>query len=66
MIRYSYNRQVTPPAPFFRVALGCAETGKELADVTAAPRRAGHGEGPGLSLKAGKRDAGEFLAPRPN
>jgi predicted aspartyl protease len=35
MIRYGYNRQVSPPAPFVHVTLRCAETGKEIADVPA-------------------------------
>jgi hypothetical protein len=44
MIRYSYNRQVQPPAPFVHVSLSCLETGKAVADLpaqidTAADRR---------------------------
>ncbi len=30
MIRYSYNRQVVPPAPFIHVMLRCNETGREI------------------------------------
>jgi hypothetical protein len=35
MIRYGYNQQVQPPAPFVHVTLRCPETGKSLADVPA-------------------------------
>jgi hypothetical protein len=35
MIRYLYNRQCNPPAPFVHVALRCPQTGKELTDVPA-------------------------------
>ena len=30
MIRYSYNRQVVPPAPFIHVTRRCVETGQEI------------------------------------
>ncbi len=30
MIRYSYNRQLVPPAPFIHVAVRCIETGREI------------------------------------
>lgn len=49
MVRYAYNRQVNPPAPFIYVRLRCPDTGKELdnlpaqvdtaADRTIVPRR---------------------------
>jgi hypothetical protein len=35
MIRYAYNRQVEPPAPFVHVALRCAETGQAVSDLPA-------------------------------
>jgi hypothetical protein len=35
MIRYTYNRQIVPPAPFVHVTLRCAETGKEVNAVPA-------------------------------
>jgi hypothetical protein len=35
MIRYSYNRQLVPPAPFVHVTIRCLETGKELNGVPA-------------------------------
>ena len=35
MIRYGYNQQVIPPAPFVHVTLRCPETGKEAADLPA-------------------------------
>ena len=35
MIRYGYNQQVEPPAPFVYVTLRCRETGKELTDLPA-------------------------------
>jgi hypothetical protein len=35
MIRYSYNRQLTPPAPFVHVTLRCPSTGKEIANFPA-------------------------------
>jgi predicted aspartyl protease len=33
VIRYSYNQQVSPPAPFVHVTLRCHETGKEAANL---------------------------------
>lgn len=35
MIRYSYNRQLSPPAPFIHVTLRCIETGKEVTQMPA-------------------------------
>ncbi len=35
MIRYFYNRQYDPPAPFVHVTLRCAQTGKDLSEVPA-------------------------------
>jgi hypothetical protein len=35
MIRYRYNEQMSPPAPFVHVTLRCRETGKESADLPA-------------------------------
>jgi hypothetical protein len=35
MIRYGYNRQVVPPAPFVYVTLRCVETGREIAQLPA-------------------------------
>jgi predicted aspartyl protease len=35
MIRYSYNCQVEPPAPFVHVSLRCPETGKAVDDLPA-------------------------------
>ena len=35
MIRYSYNRQLDPPAPFVLVALRCDETGNQLVSIPA-------------------------------
>lgn len=35
MIRYLYNHQSDPPAPFVHVTLRCAQTGKELPDIPA-------------------------------
>jgi hypothetical protein len=35
MIRYSYNRQLVPPAPFIHVTLRCVESGRELGQVPA-------------------------------
>jgi hypothetical protein len=35
VIRYGYNQQTVPPAPFIHVTLRCAETGREVADVPA-------------------------------
>jgi hypothetical protein len=35
VIRYQYNQQVTPPAPFVHVTLGCRETRQERANVPA-------------------------------
>jgi hypothetical protein len=35
MIRYLYNRQYNPPAPFVHVIVRCPQTGKELTDVPA-------------------------------
>ncbi len=35
MIRYAYNRQVEPPAPFAHVSLRCPETGKAADDLPA-------------------------------
>jgi predicted aspartyl protease len=33
MIRYAYNRQVTPPAPFVHVSVRCPETGQAVTDL---------------------------------
>lgn len=30
MIRYTYSRQVVPPAPFIHVTLRCVDTGREI------------------------------------
>jgi predicted aspartyl protease len=30
MMRYNYNRQIEPPAPFVHVSLKCLETGKSI------------------------------------
>ena len=35
MVRYSYNQQYSPPAPFVHVTLGCLESGREIADLPA-------------------------------
>ena len=35
MIRYRYNEQVRPPAPFVHVTIRCQETGKALNDIAA-------------------------------
>lgn len=35
MIRYGYNQQLQPPAPFVHVTLRCPETGNSLSDVPA-------------------------------
>ncbi|HMF12519.1 MAG TPA: retroviral-like aspartic protease family protein [Gemmataceae bacterium] len=35
MIRYGYNQQIVPPAPFVHVTLRCRETGKEAPEVPA-------------------------------
>jgi hypothetical protein len=35
MIRYSYNRQIVPPAPFIHVTLRCVDTGREMSQVPA-------------------------------
>jgi hypothetical protein len=35
MIRYAYNQQVSPPAPFVHVTLRCAEMAIELTDIPA-------------------------------
>lgn len=35
MIRYSYNRQLSPPAPFVHVTLRCHESVSEQADLPA-------------------------------
>jgi gag-polyprotein putative aspartyl protease len=35
MIRYTYNRQVEPPAPFIHVSLRCLETDKSVASLPA-------------------------------
>jgi hypothetical protein len=35
MIRYNYNRQVEPPAPFVYVSLRCPETGKAVDNLPA-------------------------------
>lgn len=35
MIRYAYNRQVEPPAPFVHVSLRCADTGQIVNDLPA-------------------------------
>ena len=35
MIRYTYNRQIVPPAPFVHVSLRCVETGKHISGVPA-------------------------------
>jgi hypothetical protein len=34
-MRYAYNRQVEPPAPFIHVALKCLETGKSVDNLPA-------------------------------
>jgi Retroviral aspartyl protease len=34
-MRYAYNRQVEPPAPFMHVSLKCLETGKSLDNLPA-------------------------------
>ena len=35
MMRYTYNRQVEPPAPFVHVSLKCLETGKSIDNLPA-------------------------------
>jgi len=35
MMRYTYNRQVEPPAPFVHVSLKCVETGKFVDNLPA-------------------------------
>lgn len=35
MIRYGYNQQIQPPAPFVHVTLRCPETGTFVAEVPA-------------------------------
>jgi hypothetical protein len=35
MMRYNYNRQVEPPAPFVHVSLKCLETGKSIDNLPA-------------------------------
>lgn len=35
MIRYGYNQQMQPPAPFVHVTIRCPETGAALADLPA-------------------------------
>jgi hypothetical protein len=35
MIRYSYNQQIQPPAPFVHVTIRCPETGSSVSDVPA-------------------------------
>ena len=35
MIRYRYNRQIAPPAPFIHVTLRCVETDKEINELPA-------------------------------
>ena len=35
MIRYAYNRQLEPPAPFIHVSLKCLETGKSVDNLAA-------------------------------
>jgi len=35
MVRYLYNRQMSPPAPFVHVACRCPETGKEVTGIPA-------------------------------
>jgi hypothetical protein len=35
MIRYTYNRQIEPPAPFVYVSVRCPETGKVVDDLPA-------------------------------
>jgi hypothetical protein len=35
MMRYTYNRQVEPPAPFVHVSLNCLETGNSLDNLPA-------------------------------
>jgi Retroviral aspartyl protease len=35
MMRYTYNRQVEPPAPFIHVSLKCVETGKSVDNLPA-------------------------------
>jgi hypothetical protein len=35
MIRYAYNRQVEPPAPFVHVSLRCADTGQAVSNLPA-------------------------------
>jgi len=35
MIRYGYNQQLDPPAPFVHVTLRCCESGKEVANLPA-------------------------------
>jgi len=35
MIRYAYNRQMSPPAPFVHVTVGCSQTGMEIGDLPA-------------------------------
>jgi hypothetical protein len=53
MMRYTYNRQVDPPAPFIHVSLKCLETGKSVNSLpalidTAADRTVIPGELVGL------------------
>lgn len=35
MIRYQYNQQTTPPAPFVHVTLSCPETAQAMGDLPA-------------------------------
>lgn len=35
MIRYRYNRQLTPPAPFVYVSVGCPATGVTISSIPA-------------------------------
>ena len=35
MIRYGYNQQITPPAPFVHVTIRCPETGNSVDEVPA-------------------------------
>jgi hypothetical protein len=34
-MRYRYNLQVAPPAPFIHVTVACPETGKQMSDLPA-------------------------------
>ncbi len=35
MIRYNYNHQIVPPAPFVHVTVRCVETGQQIGQAPA-------------------------------